>query len=392
MTERYNIAMVAACPFPYPRGTPVRIFRMAQVLSELGQEVHVITYHLGQKEQASPFAIHRILDLNFYKKNSPGPSYLKLLVVDPILTLKILTLYKKYKFDIIHAHHVEGLLASLPIRLLGDAPIIFDMHTLLATELPYYQIKLLNQSFLKKIGTFLDWCLPKYADHLISVSEEIKDELINAFDIPNEKVSVIPNGIEFEHFTLGGEKHRSNGKSIVLGYAGNFAEYQGVEIMLKALSILSKAYPYIRLNLYSNDTIDKYRPMIARLNITSQVKIFSSDFQDLPNQLAQADILLNPRPEGLGLPLKLLNYLAAGKPIVSFAGTARFLKHGENGWIVANDNAKAFADGIAYIAANEKLAAKLGRNAKVFVEQGFSWQSRGTELIEIYKSIVKTKR
>jgi len=151
MTERYNIAMVAACPFPYPRGTPVRIFRMAQVLSELGQEVHVITYHLGQKEQASPFAIHRILDLNFYKKNSPGPSYLKLLVVDPILTLKILTLYKKYKFDIIHAHHVEGLLASLPIRLLGDAPIIFDMHTLLATELPYYQIKLLNQSFLKKI-------------------------------------------------------------------------------------------------------------------------------------------------------------------------------------------------------------------------------------------------
>lgn len=392
MTERFKIAMVAACPFPYPRGTPVRIYRMAEVLSELGQKVHVITYHLGQRQRASPLAIHRTLNLNFYKKNSPGPSYLKLLVVDPILTFKILTLYKKYKFDIIHAHHVEGLLASLPVRLLGDAPIIFDMHTLLATELPYYQIKPFNPRLLKKIATFLDWCLPKYADHLISVSEEIKDKLINAFDIPNEKVSVIPNGIEFEHFTLGEEKHRSDGKRIILGYAGNFAEYQGVEIMLEALSILRKTNPNIQLYLYSNDTIDKYRRMIARLNITSQVKIFSSEFKELPGQLAQADILLNPRPEGLGLPLKLLNYLAAGKPIVSFVGTARFLKHGENGWIVAKDNAKAFADGIAYIAANEKLAAKLGRNAKVFVKQHFSWQSRGQEVIEIYKTVMKTKR
>ena len=99
MTERYSIAMIAACPFPYPRGTPIRIFRMAQILSELGQEVHVVTYHLGQHVQSSPFAVHRIPNLKFYQKISPGPSYLKLLVVDPLLTLKILTLYKKYKFD-----------------------------------------------------------------------------------------------------------------------------------------------------------------------------------------------------------------------------------------------------------------------------------------------------
>ena len=41
-----RIAIVAACPFPLPRGTPVRILRMAEALADRGHEVHVVTYHL----------------------------------------------------------------------------------------------------------------------------------------------------------------------------------------------------------------------------------------------------------------------------------------------------------------------------------------------------------
>jgi hypothetical protein len=88
MTKPLRVAMVAACPFPYPRGTPIRIFRMAEALSELGQEIHVITYHLGQKVESINFNLHRIPNLHFYKKVNPGPSYLKLMVVDPMLTYK----------------------------------------------------------------------------------------------------------------------------------------------------------------------------------------------------------------------------------------------------------------------------------------------------------------
>ena len=99
--------MVAACPFPYPRGTPVRIFRMAEALSELGHEIHVITYHLGEKVESINFTLHRIPNLRFYKKVNPGPSYLKLMIVDPLLTYKIIKLHHKYNFDIFHAHHIE---------------------------------------------------------------------------------------------------------------------------------------------------------------------------------------------------------------------------------------------------------------------------------------------
>jgi hypothetical protein len=85
----FRVAMIAACPFPWPRGTPIRIYRMAQALSKRRHDVHVITYHLGQKELPPPFRIHRIPKVPFYNKTAPGPSIAKLLMADPALSFKI---------------------------------------------------------------------------------------------------------------------------------------------------------------------------------------------------------------------------------------------------------------------------------------------------------------
>jgi hypothetical protein len=66
MRRTFRIAMVAACPFPYPRGTPVRIYRMAETLARRGNDVHVITYHLGESPQQVPFTIHRTPSITTY--------------------------------------------------------------------------------------------------------------------------------------------------------------------------------------------------------------------------------------------------------------------------------------------------------------------------------------
>ena len=45
--RRYRVAMLAACPFPAARGTPIRILRIAEELARRGHDVDVVTYHLG---------------------------------------------------------------------------------------------------------------------------------------------------------------------------------------------------------------------------------------------------------------------------------------------------------------------------------------------------------
>ena len=89
MKSNFKVAMIAACPFPSPRGTPIRILRLAEGLSQRGHEVHVLTYHLGEEPENQSFRIHRIQNVRTYQKISPGPSYQKLMVLDPLLAIKL---------------------------------------------------------------------------------------------------------------------------------------------------------------------------------------------------------------------------------------------------------------------------------------------------------------
>jgi len=388
MTKPLRVAMIAACPFPYPRGTPIRIFRMAEALAELGHEIHVITYHLGQKVESINFNLHRIPNLNFYKKVNPGPSYLKLMVVDPMLTYKIIKLHRIYNFDVFHAHHIEGLMAVWPVRFYDKTPIIYDAHTLLGTELHHYNLYLKKRT-KKRIGHFLDTYIPRIADYVICVSDQIHSQLVQDANISPDVISIISNGIEFNHFSKNHPSKDTDGKDeVILGFSGNFSEYQGIDIMLEAVGLLKESFPKIKLHIYSNDSLKKYRPLIDKLTLNNHVCIFPTNFQVLPDQLSNADILLNPRFDGAGVPLKLINYMAVGKPTVSFSGSAHIMQHGKTGWIVHGNNPQQFADGIRHLLANKQFAKNIGQNAKNYIRQNYSWLSRGRDVIRIYEKIL----
>ena len=84
-----RIAMVAACPFPWPRGTPIRIHRMAEALGRRGHEVHVVTYNFGDAIPTPHMTVHRMPSPANYTRGEPGPTATKLALLDPLLTRKL---------------------------------------------------------------------------------------------------------------------------------------------------------------------------------------------------------------------------------------------------------------------------------------------------------------
>ena len=108
--------MVAACPFPHPRGTPIRILRMAEALAARGHEIHVVTYHLGSSHLSARLRIHRTRTLASYRHVAPGPTYEKLLILDPLLAAKLVEVIRRFSIDLVHAHHYEGLLVAAGAR------------------------------------------------------------------------------------------------------------------------------------------------------------------------------------------------------------------------------------------------------------------------------------
>lgn len=381
-----RIAMVAACPFPWPRGTPVRIHRLAEALGERGHEVHVVTYHLGEPLPQAPFTVHRIRNVPSYRFCDPGPTIRKLLYLDPLLTLKLRRVLASARFDLIHAHHYEGLLAglaALPGR--RDTPLIYDAHTLLASELPFYHPKL-SRRLKSAVGGFLDRQLPRRADHIIAVSEEIRRVLSTCADAPG--ISVIRNGVEVAHFAAADAPSKPGPSDPVVAFAGNLAAYQGIDLLLRSFVRVISKVPGARLRLLTDSSFAPYETLARSLGIRESIEVRPTTYQALPSRLRDARVLVNPRIECDGIPQKLLNYMATAKPIVSFAGSAKLLEHERSGLIVPDGDVKGFAAAICRVLDEPDRAITLGATAQRLVAAQYGWNHVAARVEEVYRRLL----
>jgi glycosyltransferase involved in cell wall biosynthesis len=383
--------MIAACPFPAARGTPIRIQRIADELSSRGHDINVFTYHLGSSGTGT-YRIHRIPRVPTYTREAPGPSYQKLFLLDPLLAIKLVRSLRASRYDLIHAHHVEGLLAALPSRWLFRVPLVFDVHTLLENELPYYPLGL-PRRLLARVGRAMDQALPARSDHVIAVSDKIRAALAKSCAARGPEISVIPNGVEDEFFAAGTVRAADRGAvAPSLVFAGNLAAYQGIESLLRAFALARRTQPDLRLRILTDDSFDAYEPLANELRIRDGIGLDKVGLQELPRELAAADVAINPRSDCAGLPQKLLNYMASGCPIVSFAGSARHLVHERNCLIVEDRDESAMAQAILRLLDHPDFARRLGSAARACARAEFGWEQTASRIEQVYDAVLRTRR
>jgi glycosyltransferase involved in cell wall biosynthesis len=379
-----RIAMVAACPFPWPRGTPIRIHRMAEALARRGHDVHVVTYHLADRTPTPSMTVHRIAGPRWYTRTAPGPTLTKLALLDPLLTLELRGLLRTTAFDVIHAHHYEGLLAALCARRRRSPPIVFDSHTLLETELPQYGYGL-EAKLHRHAGRVLDRQLPRRAEHVVAVSDDMRAHY-EAAGLSTSGITVIGNGVEVEHF-------RSNGEDLddgrLLTFAGNLARYQRVDLLLEAFALVRLQHERARLRILTADHFEPFAPICKRLGIGNHVEVLDVDYQALPGELSRATVLANPRIDCSGIPQKLLNYMASGTPVVSFAGSAKLLEHEHSGLVVPDADVTAFAAAVLRLMADSDLRRRLGAFAQDIVAREYSWDQVARRAEQVYARVTK---
>jgi glycosyltransferase involved in cell wall biosynthesis len=101
--------------------------------------------------------------------------------------------------------------------------------------------------------------------------------------------------------------------------------------------------------------------------------------------LVQSDVLLNPRTRCAGIPQKLLNYMAAGRPIVTFAGSAKILTDRVDALVIENGDIRSFADAMLELATNRELARTLSAAALDLVVARHSWHSVAAQTDKVYR-------
>jgi glycosyltransferase involved in cell wall biosynthesis len=92
--------------------------------------------------------------------------------------------------------------------------------------------------------------------------------------------------------------------------------------------------------------------------------VYASSYEEVRAWLCQAHVLVAPRRESTGYPMKLLNYMAAGKAIVAVAGGAHGLRDGETARVVQDDDVEAFAGAVGDLLENPTQRHRLGAAAR----------------------------
>ena len=380
-----RVAMIAACPMPARRGTPLRIERLTEALISRGHHVELITYHVSDDAQELPFPVHRIFNRRVYWRMPAGPNLRKLVLYDPALAMKVWRVLGQSRFDVMHAHHLEGLLVALPSRLRHGVPLVYDAHTMLSSELPSYGPSVTKRA-VSTVGRWFDGVLPNSADHVSSVTADIRDRLIQRHGLSSDKITVVTNGVETAQFRVN-VPPRADGLMRLI-YTGTLAPYQDVDLLLAAFAVAYRTRRDLRLCMAVSSPFGAYEALARKLGIREAIEIIPDNFEQLPRQLAEADIAVLPRTQCDGIPQKLLNYMAAGKGIVSSAGSAKVMEHERTGLIVPNGDVNAFAAAILRLADDRTYAAVLGSAARDYVERNFSWDGAAERLEHIFERLV----
>lgn len=376
-----RILVVAACPFPSRRGTPLRVQRLAEALIARGHKIEVAAYEVAEVAEATTFAVHRTGALKV-RPMPPGPNLAKLLL-DPKLARLVARMLARDSFDLVHAHHVEGVLASAAACRRCLVPLIYDAHTLVGSELPTFAPRL--GGLLGRVGRGIDRLACALADGVAAVTPDIAEDLVRQRMVAPERVAVAINGVEIALFAAGAD---SPGEPGTIFYSGTTAAYQDLDLLLRAFARAREQLPSLRLILSLSGDDRGCRRLAQQLAITDAVAILPDSFAELPRRLAAVAVAALPRTNCNGIPQKLLNYMAAARPVVASAGSAKVGRDGEHLLVVPNGDEEAFARAILRLCRDPALARQIGRAARAHVEAFCTWDATAARVEELYDRIL----
>lgn len=391
----YSIAMVAACPFPANHGSAASIREMSDTLSDMGHNVHIVTYPTGQEEiRVRRAKVHRTAAFRPEKNAKVGPSSEKFVLDFQLLGL-LCRVVRRERIDIIHAHNYEGALVGIMAKWVTRRPLLYNAVNLMADELASYRF--IRPAWLAHgLARGLDWFTPIFPNHITAVSPELRTWFIDN-GVPAAKVDMVPAGIEPELFDHPQpeklrQRHQLDNRQVVM-YTGVLNPFQRVDYLLRAFAVALREKPdallLIVIPLVSEAHEKEHRQLADELGISRSVSWISPHrLQDLPSYLALADVCVVPRPECPGHPVKLLNYMLAAKAVVCFAGGAKGVKHLHDAYIVPNHDCKALGQGIIALLKDRALAANLGANARATVLANFDWRQICTKIEHIYDKLL----
>lgn len=385
---RSRVLVVAPQPFYEDRGTPIAVRQLLLALSQLSYEVDVLTFPLGQSVEIPRVRYVRGGNLFGVRQVPIGFSLSKVLF-DVGLVSNLARLLSRGGYQCIHA--VEE--AAFPAVLLGHrfrVPVIYDMQSSLPEQMAKHIAfrSALAQAALCRAER---WLL-RNADSVVSsagLAQRVRGMVPNVRLREWQYAAMLPPASQEDSEELRRDLGIEPGRPVVL-YSGTFETYQGLPELLAAIPRVRQAVPNATFVLVgANDgegtTVERGHVNLVREGALRVVR--RQPRERIPAFLSLANVVVSPRAYGDNLPLKIFDYLAAGKPIVATDIAAHRAVLDESRALLTPPWSPDIASAIVRLLRDRDLADSLGYAGRAYAEARFGWFEFVRSVDELYREV-----
>lgn len=292
-------------------------------------------------------------------------------------------LVRAQAFDLLHTHTPRALLVGRLAAMMAPVPIVHHLHSPTMADSTH------------RLRNCLNACVERLAlagtAHLIAVSQSLA-QYAYRMGVRPERVSVIHNGVP----ALGPLPHRPLPRLMWnLGMVALFRPRKGVEVLLEALALLKAAGERVRLLAVGPFETAAYeaavRQRAAALGLDADIE-WRGFRSDVAAELQRMDLFVLPSLFGEGLPMVLLEAMAAGVPVVAsrVEGVPEVIRHGVDGLLTTPGDARGLAQAIRSVLRGDVCWRTLRQQAHARQAQCFSDESMAVKLAAIYRRILCT--
>jgi len=362
---------------------------LARALAHNGHDVHVVTLDFPgapNYEEMGGVKIYRT------STELGHPNFLTwALLFNHFIEKKIADVSRKVDLDAVHVHDWLTGFAGISFKHQMQTPLVSTIH---GTEIGRAQ-GLHNPDSFTIDG--IEWWTTYEADKIIVTSGFMKAEIQGHFHLPQEKIEIIPNGIDLNKYNASVDRSAVRGRygvnpgeKLIL-CVGRLVPQKGIEYLIRAVPTISGRYPEARLIIVGEGWLRGQLEYVAR-STGHQWRITFTGWipdEELIALLNSADVLVVPsiyEPFGI----VALEGMAAGVPVVAsdVGGLAEIVEHEDNGVLAYSRNPDSIAWSVDRVLSDPERSKRLVQNARKMVQKTYSWEAIAMKTAEVYEGVV----
>jgi colanic acid biosynthesis glycosyl transferase WcaI len=255
------------------------------------------------------------------------------------------------------------------------------------------------------VARFARWWQRRWlhgAARVTALGRCMRNHLVTSYGLGEHRIEVVPNWTDVDAILPkprqeSGFRKRHGLRGFVVLYAGNIGDSQRLEDILGAAALLRDSHPQVSFVLAGDGNArDRIASQVAGRNLRNVVLLAPVPPQDYPDLLAAADasfVSLSPALDGLAVPSKFGNLLAAARPVIAVVPDASELSHviseAECGVQVTPGEPQQLAFAVARLAEAEGLCHRMGANARRAAASRFTLRGSADQYYQLITSLAR---